>query len=67
MMDLTGANATVTRALARARAAAPTALQVGGGGAAAAGLYLLAGLAWVLLIGGLTVAAVAIAAEWRGR
>lgn len=56
----------MTRALARVRAAAPTLLQVGGGGAAAAGLYLLAGLAWALLAGGLAVAAVAIAVEWRG-
>lgn len=55
------------RALAVARASALTAAQVAGGGAAAAGLYLLAGLAWALLVGGVTVAAVAAAFEWRAR
>lgn len=43
----------------------PTATQLAGGAAAVTGLYLLVGLGWTLLAGGLTVAAVSILIESR--
>lgn len=57
----------MTRVFARVRAGTSTALQIAGGGAAAAGLYLLAGLAWALLAAGLAVAAVSVLVEWAER
>jgi hypothetical protein len=38
----------------------PDLLMMGGGGAALAGLYLLLGLAWLLLVGGLLLAVVGV-------
>ncbi|WP_435582911.1 hypothetical protein [Amycolatopsis thermoflava] len=51
------------RLRARILGGAPTGAQVVGGLAAVAGLYLLAGLAWALLVAGVTVAAVGTLAE----
>lgn len=43
----------------------PDVLMLGGAASALAGLYLLLGLAWVLVVGGVVAAACGVAAELR--
>jgi hypothetical protein len=47
-------------------AALPVAVQCAGAGMGAAGLYLLAGLAWALLAAGVVAVAVGTLAEMKG-